>query len=259
MVNSKVPSWANIMDLYYKVATRLFQFILQFKLFNPKMRPLPSTACQVKPQVRIEVQNGTWHPWSDPKSFPTHRSHSRGTPRFPARLQLSPFTPPDRDKMVDSPALSGRGSRSSWCTSGWHQSNEEIRDVASWMVPRSERPRFPALLLKRTRCPDTSLKATLWMKASLGQEDLLGMEMATHSSIRVWKIPWTEKPGGLQSMRSPGLPRAPQDEACLTRKELGKYACCQRKCIALLNKKMCVSKLADIFHGVLVPLTEIQA
>ena len=38
--------------------------------------------------------------------------------RLPARLQLSPFTPPDRDKMVDSPALSGRGSRSSWCTSG---------------------------------------------------------------------------------------------------------------------------------------------
>ena len=33
------------------------------------------------------------------------------------------------------------------------------------MVPRSERPRFPALLLIRTRCPDTSLKATLWMKA----------------------------------------------------------------------------------------------
>ena len=129
------------------------------------MRPLPSTACQEKPQVRIEVQNGTWHPRSDPKSFPTHRSHSRGTPRFPARLQLSPFTPPDRDKMVDSPALSGRGSRSSWCTSGCHQSNEEIRDVASWMVPRSERPRFPALLLIRTRCPDTSLKATLWMKA----------------------------------------------------------------------------------------------
>ena len=33
------------------------------------------------------------------------------------------------------------------------------------MVPRSERPRFPAPLLIRTRCPDTSLKATLWMKA----------------------------------------------------------------------------------------------
>ena len=134
---------------------------------HPKMRPLPSTACQEKPQVRIEVQNGTWHPWSDPKSFPTHRSHSRGTPRFPARLQLSPFTPPDRDKMVDSPALSGRGSRSSWRTSGWHQSNEEIRDVASWMVPRSERPRFPALLLIRTRCPDTSLLHWLHFKCSV--------------------------------------------------------------------------------------------
>ena len=37
---------------------------------------------------------------------------------------------------------------------------------------------------------------------SLGQEDPLEKEMATHSSILAWKIPWTEKPGGLQSMRS---------------------------------------------------------
>ena len=34
---------------------------------------------------------------------------------------------------------------------------------------------------------------------SLGQEDPLEGEMATHSSILAWKIPWTEKPGGLQS------------------------------------------------------------
>ena len=32
---------------------------------------------------------------------------------------------------------------------------------------------------------------------SLGLEDLLQKEMATHSSILAWKIPWTEKPGGL--------------------------------------------------------------
>ena len=37
---------------------------------------------------------------------------------------------------------------------------------------------------------------------SLGQEDLLEMGMATHSSILAWRIPWTEKPGGLQSMGS---------------------------------------------------------
>ena len=37
---------------------------------------------------------------------------------------------------------------------------------------------------------------------SLGQEDFLEKEMATHSSILAWKIPWTEEPGGLQSMGS---------------------------------------------------------
>ena len=37
---------------------------------------------------------------------------------------------------------------------------------------------------------------------SLGWEDLLEKEMATHSSILAWKIPRTEKPGRLQSMGS---------------------------------------------------------
>ena len=38
-----------------------------------------------------------------------------------------------------------------------------------------------------------------WVQ-SLGQEDLLEKEMATHSSILAWKIPWTEEPGRLQSV-----------------------------------------------------------
>ena len=45
-----------------------------------------------------------------------------------------------------------------------------------------------------------------WVQ-SLGQEDPLEKEMATHSSTLAWKIPWMEEPGGLQSMgsqRSPG-------------------------------------------------------
>ena len=37
---------------------------------------------------------------------------------------------------------------------------------------------------------------------SLGQEDLLEKGMATHPSILAWTIPWTEEPGGLQSMGS---------------------------------------------------------
>ena len=40
-----------------------------------------------------------------------------------------------------------------------------------------------------------------WVQ-SLGQEDSLEKEMATHSSILSWRIPWMEKPGGLQSRES---------------------------------------------------------
>ena len=40
-----------------------------------------------------------------------------------------------------------------------------------------------------------------WVQ-TLGREDPLEKRMATHSSILAWRIPWTEKPGGLQSMGS---------------------------------------------------------
>ena len=48
---------------------------------------------------------------------------------------------------------------------------------------------------------------TVW---SLGGEDPLEKEMATHSSILAWRIPWTEEPGRLQSM---GLQRIRHDLA----------------------------------------------
>ena len=43
---------------------------------------------------------------------------------------------------------------------------------------------------------------TMWENRvqSLGWKDALEKEMATHSSILAWKIPWTEEPGRLQSM-----------------------------------------------------------
>ena len=47
--------------------------------------------------------------------------------------------------------------------------------------------------------PPAKQKIRLW---SLGQEDALEKEMATHSSILAWEIPWTDKPGGLQSTGS---------------------------------------------------------
>ena len=47
----------------------------------------------------------------------------------------------------------------------------------------------------------------MWVR-SLGWEDALEEETATHSSILAWRIPWTEKPGGLQSI---GLQRVSYD------------------------------------------------
>ena len=49
-----------------------------------------------------------------------------------------------------------------------------------------------------------SMKET-WVQ-SLGGEDPLENEMATHSSILAWKTPWMKKPGGLQSMESQSQP-----------------------------------------------------
>ena len=47
---------------------------------------------------------------------------------------------------------------------------------------------------------------------SLGQEDPLKEEMATHFSILAWKIPWMEEPGGLQSI---GSQRIEHDQECM--------------------------------------------
>ena len=54
-----------------------------------------------------------------------------------------------------------------------------------------------------------------WVQ-SLGLEDPLEKGMATHSSILAWEIPWTKKPGGLQSM---GSQRVRHDGSDLARTE----------------------------------------
>ena len=56
-----------------------------------------------------------------------------------------------------------------------------------------------SLVAQRLKClPE--MRET-WVR-SLGQEDPLEKEMTTHSSNLAWRIPWTEEPGGLQSMGS---------------------------------------------------------
>ena len=64
---------------------------------------------------------------------------------------------------------------------------------------------FIALVARRLKCLPAMWQT--WVQ-SQGQEDPLEKEMATHSSILAWRIPWTEEPGGLQSM---GLQRVGED------------------------------------------------
>ena len=71
-----------------------------------------------------------------------------------------------------------------WVSSGWTKDNNNCYCLG--MAQRVKR--LPAMQ-----------ETWVW---SLSHEDPLEKEMATHSSTLAWKIPWTEKPGGLQSMDS---------------------------------------------------------
>ena len=50
----------------------------------------------------------------------------------------------------------------------------------------------------RKNLPASARDAEIWV-GSLGQEDSLEEEMATHSSVLAWETPWTEEPSGLHS------------------------------------------------------------
>ena len=63
-----------------------------------------------------------------------------------------------------------------------------------------------------------------WVR-SLGWEGPLEEEMATHSNILAWKIPWTEEPGGLQSVGSQRVD---------TTKQLSTHTCMQGRCVEVL-------------------------
>ena len=71
--------------------------------------------------------------------------------------------------------------------------------VSTWFSPNLESFRT-SLVAQTVKHLLTKWETQVW---SLGWEDLLEKETATHSSTLAWKIPWTEDPGRLQSMRSP--------------------------------------------------------
>ena len=59
--------------------------------------------------------------------------------------------------------------------------------------------KIPDLSLVAQRVKHLLAMQETWVR-SLGREDPLEKEMATHSSILAWRIPWMEEPGGLQPM-----------------------------------------------------------
>ena len=84
-------------------------------------------------------------------------------------------------------------------------------------------PPLVSLVAQRLKCLPAMQET--WVQ-SLGQEDPLEKEMATHSSILAWRIPWTEEPGRLQSTGSQSQTRTEQlththtHYICLSRSDL---------------------------------------
>ena len=80
------------------------------------------------------------------------------------------------------------------------------RSHKTWRSEKLEEVNGKSLRLKLGFSGDPVVQNSLAMQEtwvrSLGQEDPLEEEMATCSSILTWEIPWTDGPGGLQSMRS---------------------------------------------------------
>ena len=76
----------------------------------------------------------------------------------------------------------------------------DYQTAAIWnMSSYGWQPYGASLVVQSVKDLPALQEAWVW---SLGWEDLLEKEMATHSSILAWKISWTEEPGGLQSMGS---------------------------------------------------------
>ena len=95
-----------------------------------------------------------------------------------------------------------------------NNSEEKVLATADLYLPKiSTTVGFPGgSAVKNLPAVQESQETQVW---SLGREDSLEEDMATHSSIRAKKIPWTEEPGGLQGMGSRSVRHDWSDWACV--------------------------------------------
>ena len=80
----------------------------------------------------------------------------------------------------------------------WGRTESDTTEATQQQQQQAYNNACASLVAQKVRNP-SAMQGT-WVQ-SLGWEDPLEKGMATHSSILVWRIPWIEQPGGLQSMR----------------------------------------------------------
>ena len=90
----------------------------------------------------------------------------------------------------------GDGQGGLECCNSWGRKESETTERLNWTELRAS---FVAQMVKNLTEMQETQEMWFW---SLGWEDPLEEEMTTYSSILAWRIPWTEEPGGLQSMGS---------------------------------------------------------
>ena len=124
-----------------------------------------------------------------------------GLGRSPGEGNGYPLQYPDLENSMDY--IVHGIAKSQTQLSDFHKCNEEL--LALTMHPRG----LARWLSRWKNLPAVQKSQETWVR-SLDEEDPLEEEMAPHSSYLAWRIPWTEEPGGLQSI---GLQRVRQDWA----------------------------------------------
>ena len=119
---------------------------------------------------------------SVPASAPAEDANLRPS-RLASPSWCRPLELPETHVALPSPCYPGPGSTAALC-----DAEGALWDVTAWGSPL-KLPRW--LSGKEPACQS---------RMSLGWEGSLEKEMAIHSSILAWEIPWTEKPGGLRSL-----------------------------------------------------------
>ena len=118
--------------------------------------------------------------------------------------EQAPVLPPQgAPELVSREKAGGENAASSICGGYYrikHPGNHLSTVLESRLVGSAHciLPTLSGASLVAQLVESTAMRET-WVR-SLGQEDPLEKGMATHSSLLAWRIPWTEEPGGLQSM-----------------------------------------------------------